>query len=145
MPMQGRRRAPRGLPESVLRAQESLNQEPLGFLLRLEPPNPSRRLVGFIISDLDESLSNKRHLCTEHHACPTHRVPPAPITVTVTLGVTPACLYMAALMLHLWEVEERFVPFGGLARVVRSRQPVPGSPSWVHSDSIFARCSAGPW
>nr|CAI9696792.1 unnamed protein product [Rangifer tarandus platyrhynchus] len=52
MPMQGRRRVPRGLPDSVLRAQESLNQEPLGFLLRLEPPNPSRRLVGFIISDL---------------------------------------------------------------------------------------------
>ncbi|CAN0039276.1 unnamed protein product [Rangifer tarandus platyrhynchus] len=50
--MQGRRRVPRGLPDSVLRAQESLNQEPLGFLLRLEPPNPSRRLVGFIISDL---------------------------------------------------------------------------------------------
>ena len=52
MPTQGRRRAPRGLPESVLRAQESLNQEPLGSLLHLEPPNPSRRLVGFIVSHL---------------------------------------------------------------------------------------------
>ena len=38
---------------------------------------------------MDESLSDNRHLlCAEHHACPTHRVPPAPITGTGILGVT---------------------------------------------------------
>ena len=49
---QGRRGAPSGLPESVLQAQETLNEEPLGSLLHLEPPNLSRRLVGSVISDL---------------------------------------------------------------------------------------------
>lgn len=48
----GQKTGPQWPPESAFRAQDTLNEEPLGSLLRLEPPNLSRRLVGSVISDV---------------------------------------------------------------------------------------------